>query len=91
MSPEEIRAAEIRGRKSKRNAYLRRLRRSKNPPRPRSLQALQRNSWDAAQKRLWWQLHTLFTHTEFVSYDDLPEKLKAQVPEFEEFLFDPRL
>lgn len=35
---------------------------------------------------LWHKLHKAFTQIEYVSYDDLPEALKAHVQHFPEFV-----
>jgi hypothetical protein len=59
--------------RNKRNAMLRRIR------------TLKRRSWTPQERQehkdklIWWQLHTIFTKREFVTYGGLPEKLKKQL------------
>lgn len=39
------------------------------------------------QHLLWHKLHTIFTRKEYVSYEDLPDKLKAQIADYGEFIY----
>lgn len=39
------------------------------------------------QRLLWHKLHSVFTRKEFVSYENLPKKLRDQVDPFPDFVF----
>lgn len=80
MTPEEIRRREKNGRRLKISSQKKRY-----YSRVKTLSPEQK--WEREQRILWFKLRYVFTHKEYVAYEDLPETLKAQVLHFEEFTF----
>ncbi len=67
-------------RRIKRNAHRR--------ERYRLLAALSpQEKFDREQRLLWYKLHSIFTHKEFIVHEYLPEVLRNTIAPFEDFIF----
>lgn len=74
----------------KKSKGLERLRRNAHRRERRCrLKALSpQEKFDREQTLLWWKLHTIFTRKEYITYESLPDRLKAEIAPFtEEFIF----